>query len=114
SPPPAADALAPDTDTRAPLIVQTLASFGVDARVVQVNHGPTVTQFGVEPGWEVKYRTVTEKDASGRPVLDKDGKPKTRQEETSRTHVRVSQVTRLANDLALALAAPSVRIEAPV
>jgi S-DNA-T family DNA segregation ATPase FtsK/SpoIIIE len=114
SPPPAVDAIAPDTDIRAKLIVDTLASFGVDARVVQINHGPTVTQFGVEPGWEIKTRTVVEKDALGKPVLDKDGRPKTRLEETSRTRVRVNQVTRLANDLALSLAAPSVRIEAPV
>jgi S-DNA-T family DNA segregation ATPase FtsK/SpoIIIE len=68
----------------------------------------------VEPGWEIKTRTVVEKDALGKPVLDKDGRPKTRLEETSRTRVRVNQVTRLANDLALSLAAPSVRIEAPV
>ncbi len=47
-------------------------------------------------------------------MLDKDGKPKTRVEEVSRTRVRVQQITSLANDLALALAAPSIRIEAPV
>ena len=35
-------------------------------------------------------------------------------EEVSRTRVRVNQITSLANDLALALAAPSLRIEAPV
>jgi len=37
-----------------------------------------------------------------------------RAEEVSRTRVRVSRITRLADDLALALAAPSIRIEAPV
>jgi S-DNA-T family DNA segregation ATPase FtsK/SpoIIIE len=37
-----------------------------------------------------------------------------RQEEVSRTRVRVNQITNLSNDLALALAAPSLRIEAPV
>ncbi|MGD9890303.1 MAG: DNA translocase FtsK [Dehalococcoidia bacterium] len=47
-------------------------------------------------------------------MLDRDGKPKARQEEVSRTRVRVNQVLRLQNDLSLALAAPSVRIEAPV
>jgi S-DNA-T family DNA segregation ATPase FtsK/SpoIIIE len=114
TPPLEAEAVVPDTDQRAKLIVETLASFGVDARVVQVNQGPTVTQFGVEPGWEVRTRTIVEKDPAGRPLLDKDGRPKTRVEEVSRTRVRVNQVTRLANDLALALAAPSVRIEAPV
>jgi S-DNA-T family DNA segregation ATPase FtsK/SpoIIIE len=39
---------------------------------------------------------------------------KTRTEEVSRTRVRVQQITSLANDLALALAAPTIRIEAPV
>lgn len=103
-----------DNAIRAQLIVDTLHSFGVDAKVVQVNQGPTVTQFGIEPGWETKTRTVTERDASGRIVYDKDGNPRSRLEVVSRTRVRVNQITALANDLALALAAPSIRIEAPV
>jgi S-DNA-T family DNA segregation ATPase FtsK/SpoIIIE len=104
----------PDNAARARLLIDTLASFGVDARVVQVNEGPTITQFGLEPGWEVKTRQVPERDASGRPVLGRDGKPKTHTEEVSRTRVRVNHITTLANDLALALAAPSLRIESPV
>ena len=108
------EAAAMDNARRAELIVQTLASFGVDARVVEISEGPTVTQFGVEPGWEVKTRTVQERDKDGRPIIDRDGRPRTRTEEISRTRVRVNQITSLANDLALALAAPSLRIEAPV
>lgn len=104
----------PDNAARARLIVDTLASFGVDTRISQINEGPTVTQFGVEPGWDVKTRQVTERDSNGRPLLDRDGRPKTRTEEVSRTRVRVSQITSLSNDLALALATPSIRIEAPV
>ena len=103
-----------DKAARAQLIVDTLASFGVDARVIQINEGPTVTQFGIEPGWEVKTRTVQERDKDGRPILDKDGNPKTRTEEIARMRVRVNQITTLASDLALALAAPSIRIESPV
>jgi S-DNA-T family DNA segregation ATPase FtsK/SpoIIIE len=103
-----------DNSARAQLIEETLASFGVDARVIQVNQGPTVTQFGIEPGWEVKTRTVIERDSRGRPVYDKDGNPNYKTEVVSRTRVRVSQITSLANDMALALAAPSIRIEAPV
>jgi S-DNA-T family DNA segregation ATPase FtsK/SpoIIIE len=103
-----------DKEQRAALIEETLASFGVDAKVVQINEGPTVTQFGIEPGWEIKTRTVVEKDADGKPILGKDNQPKTRTEEVSRTRVRVQQITSLANDLALALAAPAIRIEAPV
>ena len=99
---------------RAALIVETLASFGVDARVSAYHEGPVVTQFDIEPGWEIKYRTVPERDKDGRPAFDKDGQPRTRQEEVSRTRVRVNEITRLSNDLALALAAPSLRIEAPV
>ena len=104
----------PDNAARAALIVETLASFGVDARVVQFHEGPVVTQFDVEPGWEIKYRQTVERDRDGKPVLDKDGRPRMRTEEVSRTRVRVNQITRLQNDLALALAAPSLRIEAPV
>ena len=103
-----------DNSARAQLIVDALASFGVDARVVQINEGPTVTQFGIEPGWEVKTRQVQERDSAGKPVLDRKGQPKTRTEEVSRTRVRVNQITTLANDLALALAAPSLRMESPV
>ncbi len=103
-----------DNDARARTIVETLASFGVDAKVVQINQGPSVTQFGLEPGWEVKYRAEPERDPLGKPVFDREGKPKVRTEEVSRTRVRVNQVTKLQNDLALALAAPSIRIEAPV
>ncbi len=104
----------PDNAARARLIVDTLASFGVDARVVQINEGPTVTQFGIEPGWEVKTRQVVERDAAGRPALDRDGRPRSHLEEVSRTRVRVNQITALANDMALALAAPSLRLESPV
>jgi S-DNA-T family DNA segregation ATPase FtsK/SpoIIIE len=34
---------------RARLIVETLQAFGAPARVVEINRGPTITQFGVEP-----------------------------------------------------------------
>ena len=104
----------PDNSARARLIVDTLASFGVDSEVVQISEGPTVTQFGIEPGWEIKTRTVQDRDSSGRPQFDRDGRPKMKTEEVSRIRVRVSQITSLANDLALALATPSLRIEAPV
>ena len=99
---------------QAQIIVETLASFGVDARVTQINEGPSITQFGVEPGWEVKTRQVAVKDKAGGAVLDERGRPLMRAEEVSRTRVRVNRITRLADDLALALAAPSIRIEAPV
>jgi S-DNA-T family DNA segregation ATPase FtsK/SpoIIIE len=90
-----------DINKRARLIEEALGSYGVEAKVVQINMGPTVTQFGVEPGWDRKYKEIKEKG-------------QTRLEEVSRTRVRVDRITSLANDLALALAAPSIRIEAPV
>jgi S-DNA-T family DNA segregation ATPase FtsK/SpoIIIE len=78
---------------RVRLIEETLASFGVPAKVVEVNQGPTITQFGVEPGY------VERRDQRGR---------------VRKTKVRVSKIQSLADDLALALAASPVRIEAPV
>lgn len=62
------------------ILEETLQSFGVDARVIKVNHGPTITRYEVQP-------------ASG---------------------VKVSKIVSLADDIALALAAPGVRIEAPI
>jgi len=95
-----------DNVKRAKQIEDSLASYGVEARVVQINAGPTVTQFGVEPGWDRKYKEVKEKDRNGNIT--------TRLEEVAKTRVKVDRITSLANDLALALAAPSIRIEAPV
>ena len=103
-----------DNAARAQLIVDTLASFGVDASVVEINEGPAVTQFGVEPGWEVRYKEVAIKDADGKTVMGADGRPAKERVETGRTRVRVNKITALQSDLALALAAPSLRIEAPV
>ena len=78
---------------RVRIIEETLASFGVPARVVEVNQGPAVTQFGVEPGF------IETKDSKGR---------------IKRSKVKVARISALAKDLALALAASPIRIEAPV
>jgi len=73
---------------RANLIEETLASFGAPCHVVEIHRGPTFTQFGVEPDF-VEMRS-------------------------GRMRVRVSKIASLADDLALALAAPRIRIQAPV
>lgn len=82
-----------DVRQRAQLLKQTLAEFGVPVEVVSIKEGPTVTQFGLEPGEIVR---------------------ELRNGEVLRRRVSVSSILRLNNDLALALAAPSLRIEAPV
>jgi S-DNA-T family DNA segregation ATPase FtsK/SpoIIIE len=95
-----------DNAERGRLIEEALGSYGVEASVVQINAGPTVTQFGVEPGWDRKTKDTREKD--------KDGNITVRTEEISKTRVKVDRISSLSNDLALALASPSIRIEAPV
>jgi len=95
-----------DNVQRARRIEEALRSYGVEAKVVQINAGPTVTQFGLEPGWDIKTREVKERD--------KDGNLQVRVEEVSRTRVKVDKITALANDLSLALAAQTIRIEAPI
>ncbi len=82
-----------DARYRAQLIKTTLAEFGVPVEVVSIKEGPTVTQFGLEPGELVR---------------------ELRSGEVMRRRVSVASILRLQNDLALALAAPSLRIEAPV
>lgn len=69
-----------DSPLQSELLEETLASFGVSAKVVNVQHGPVVTRYELQP-------------APG---------------------IKVSRITALADDLALALAAADVRIEAPV
>jgi S-DNA-T family DNA segregation ATPase FtsK/SpoIIIE len=87
--PPTPHAVLANTDKdRAKLIEDTLASFGAPAHVVDISRGPTVTQFGVEPDF----------------IENRSG----------RMRVRVSKIANLADDLALALAAPRIRIQAPV
>ncbi len=103
-----------DQTQRAKQIEEALESYGVEAKVAQIHVGPAVTQFGLEPGWDRKYKEVKERDITGKVKLDKDGNAKAHQEEVSRTRVKVERITSLSNNLALALAAPSVRIEAPV
>ncbi len=95
-----------DNVQRAKIIEDALASYGVEAKVVQINVGPTVTQFGIEPGWDRRMKEVKKRDEDGNIAIT--------QREVSRTRVKVERITSLSNDLALALAAPSIRIEAPV
>ncbi|MEW6717822.1 MAG: DNA translocase FtsK [Chloroflexota bacterium] len=73
---------------RAHVIEETLKSFGAPAQVVEINRGPTITQFGVEPDF-----------------IETRGR---------RTRVRVGKISALADDLALALAAKTIRVQAPV
>ncbi|MGB9640300.1 MAG: DNA translocase FtsK, partial [Anaerolineales bacterium] len=75
------------------LIEKTLAEFGIPAKVVGYRVGPTVTQYAVEPGF-------LEKNAV--------------EGEAARQKVRVAQIAALNRDLALALSAERLRIEAPV
>lgn len=82
-----------DVRYQAQIIEETLRAFGVPARVREINVGPAVTQFGVEPGY-------IERSAPDGSLL--------------RQRVRVSKITALVNDLSLALAAAPIRIEAPV
>lgn len=61
-------------------LVETLASFGVEAKVTQIHRGPSVTRYELQP---------------------KQG-------------VKVSKIVNLSDDIALNLAAPNIRIEAPI
>ena len=62
------------------LLVETLESFNVSAKIVNISVGPVITRYELAP-------------APG---------------------VRVNRITALSDDIALALAAPRVRIEAPI
>lgn len=61
-------------------LLATLESFGIEAKIADIQRGPVVTRFEIQPPAGIK----------------------------------VSRITSLADDIALALAAQDVRIEAPV
>jgi len=69
-----------DESNRGALLVETLASFGVGAEVINTVRGPAITRYELKPARGVK----------------------------------ISRISALADDLALALAAMSIRIEAPI
>lgn len=69
-----------DLINNASKLEETLGSFGVEAKVLQVTKGPSVTRFELQPNAGVK----------------------------------VSKITHLSDDIALSLAASSIRIEAPI
>jgi S-DNA-T family DNA segregation ATPase FtsK/SpoIIIE len=69
-----------DDSSRSHVLEDTLASFGVGAKVVHIERGPSITRYELKPERGVK----------------------------------ISRIASLADDIALALAATSVRIEAPI
>jgi S-DNA-T family DNA segregation ATPase FtsK/SpoIIIE len=69
-----------DESQRPSLLEDTLASFGVSAKVTHIERGPAVTRYELKPDRGVK----------------------------------ISRISALADDIALVLAATSVRIEAPI
>ena len=76
------------------LIMKTLSEFGIPATVIGYRVGPSVTQFAVQPGF-IK-------------------KPGSDEEDAQQMKVRVAQIASLEKDIALALSAQRLRIEAPV
>lgn len=73
-------AVAEDIKTNSAAIKKTLLNFGIPADVVEVNVGPTVTQYAIRP-------------AEG---------------------IKLSRITAIQSNLAMALAAHPIRIEAPI
>ncbi|MCU0519970.1 MAG: DNA translocase FtsK [Anaerolineae bacterium] len=71
------------------IIEETLVSLAAPVRVSEINQGPVVTQYGAEPLF----------------IPGRGGKT---------TKVKVSKIANLADDLALALSARSIRIQAPI
>ena len=77
-----------DIEGMAEIIHETLQDFDIPVEIVNIESGPTITQFGVQPLY-----------------IERGGEKR---------KVRVSRIASAADDLALALAAPAIRIEAPV
>ena len=74
------------------LLENTLLEFDIDVDVVDVRVGPTVTQYAIQP-----FREKTNVEG-----------------ETTFSRTRINKIVSLTSDLALALSAKRLRIEAPV
>lgn len=79
-PDPTSSVASESPEEKARILIETLNSFNISARIVNISVGPVITRYELQP-------------AQG---------------------VRVNRITNLSNDIALALAAPRVRIEAPI
>ena len=101
-----------EIDRTAENIKTTLADYGVEVEVGETHPGPTVTMYGLVPGWIRRHKQVTVTDDDGRPVLNEQGKRTTKRVET-RTRVKVEAIASREKDLSLALRTPSIRIETP-
>lgn len=69
-----------ELEEKANRLLETLHSFKVDAKIINITQGPSVTRFELQPGVGIK----------------------------------VSKIIGLSDDIALSLAAPGIRIEAPI
>jgi len=118
-----------DIKERARIIEQTLADFGLPVRVVEANPGPAVTQFGLQPGYRERRKARDELRREAEEILKQRGYGTSRRpitddllkevmenevEKYERVKIKVSRIQALTNDLALALSASPIRIEAPV
>ncbi len=93
-------------------ITRTLGEYGIEVGVEDVRPGPTVTMYGLTPGWVRKQRTVKQVDADGSPLKDERGRLVTKQVE-EKTRVKVDSILAREKDLSLALKTPSIRLETP-
>lgn len=90
----------------AALIEETLAQHGVEVSVSEIRPGPSVTMFGIVPGWNRKAMS-----ARARALAEQEDN---QVQMEVRNRVKVDSILAREKDLALALAAPTLRIQAPV
>ncbi len=105
-----ASAVTEEHEATARLIESALGEHGVEVRVAEIRPGPTVTMFGLVPGWQRRRRPNGRARAAAQ---DSAGEAPEQPDDTG-NRVRVDSIIAREKDLALALAAPSLRIEAPV
>lgn len=89
---PSGGVTAAEIEATSELIEESLSQHGVEVSVDQIRVGPTVTMYGLKPGW-------------------KGGGP---QSKTAAQRVRVDTILNREKDIALALKCPNIRFESVV
>ena len=102
----AASAISQEHLETAALIEETLAQHGVEVSVSEIRPGPSVTMFGLVPGWNRKAMSARARALAAQEEREVQAEVRNR--------VKVDSILAREKDLALALAAPTLRIQAPV
>jgi DNA segregation ATPase FtsK/SpoIIIE-like protein len=90
------------------MIEDSLGTHGVEVKVEQIRPGPTVTLYGLAPGWVRRQGNSRTQLRNGIKAGGDEKTPSAKNGDAKQMRVKVDSILAREKDLALALAAPSL------